>query len=281
MRQPAATPPKTLLASPVVFGRYEGFIPLYVFTFLRAYPEHFVRVMFFDRMGGATRRALGVIRGALSDRFEVVESACPGLDRAGCDGMAFRWLLGREHFAGFDYGLIGDVDILVVREEPPLLDQEVARADALGKPYANVVRDAPGHRHEMGGCHFLAVGPYFSAMQPLIEEARADTSTLVPPARRGGEQWRAYNENLLYRLVKRGLGVHEADEPRPFSWNSEHGFHLGITRIGLPLPDWYRDDRHWRREGQAILSDPRFTAIRALTPPWIVDQLDALERFLG
>jgi len=157
----------------------------------------------------------------------------------------------------------------------------VAKMAALGRPYyANVVRTAEGHREEMCGWHFFEVEPYFARMQAVIEAARADPASYTRPQPIPDDaQWRCFDEHMLYRMVKRGLGLLDWDTDRPYTWIDLHGFHLGLARIGTPYPDWWRDNPTIRAEALGLLADPHFAQIRDLLPPWIASQVDALDVF--
>ena len=272
--------PGTFLACSYSFGEYGDYLPIYIYCLLRAYPDTAAARMYYGgRLGDDARRALDVVARATTGRFEVIEGSPIPLT-PGHYGPGVRFLMGREHFAGHAYGYIADIDNLIVPEEPGLVADEVAKMAALGRPYANVVRTAEEHREEMCGWHFFEVGPYFAAMQPVIEAARADPAAHTrPEPRSAGAEWHSFDEHMLYRMVKRGVGLSEWDEERPYAWINEHGFHLGMARVGLSYPDWWRDNPVLRAEALDLLADPAFAAIRATLPPWIESQVAALDAF--
>jgi len=232
-----------------VYDWYQSFIPSYIYSILKSYPQYACRILVREALEPGVREALKIVRDAVDGHFEVVERCMPHLAQR---GMEMRWLLGEEHFAGYDYGWIGDVDFLHIREEPAFLEQEMLRAGAIGMPYANVVRGPPAPEGLMSGLHFIVVKPYFARMQPII----AATLRRLPCG-----PLAEHNESLLYQMVKQGCGVLEADEPRPYCWQKHHGLHLGIFRIGkTPLP-WVSNDKPlWSAIG-AVLDDPVIASI--------------------
>jgi hypothetical protein len=282
-----------LLACVSVFGRYIGYIPLYILALLRSYPDAAVLAL-VDRLPlpPETERALDVVRGRISDRFEVAAWADRGLppmpdtpDGRGhyVFGQSVRFFAGLEHFGGFTYGLITDVDTLHVPQRPTLLQRELGQARVLGMPYSNVVREpyyAGDVLGRMAGWHFLVVEPYFAKMQPVIERGRREL--LVPTMPVLGERGKeGYDEHLLYLLVREGLGLHEPSAARPYAYSLEHSLHLGVHRVHAPYYPHWRTDPAWREPGRDLLADPALLAVLELTPPWIRRQVEDLTAFLA
>jgi hypothetical protein len=278
-----------LLACTCAFGRYVAYVPMYILALLRAYPTAAARIL-VDRTppDPDVARALDIVRDRVSDRFEVVAWADAGLppmpDDRGAEvfGRSVRFFTGREHFAGFTYGMIADVDALHVPQRPTLVQRELAQARVLGMPYSNVLREPyyPGDPiGRMAGWHFLVVDPYFETMQAVIERGRRELLVGLPALDdRAKAGW---DEHLLYRIVRDGLGVHEPSATRPFRWSLEHAFHLGVRRVGAPCYPHWRADPAWRDPGLDLLVDPAFLAVLALAPPWIRGQVEDLMAFLA
>ena len=270
-----------------VYGWYQSFIPSYVYSILKSYPQYACRILLRESLEPGVRTALQIVREAVDGQFEVIENVMPHLVGR-CAGM--RWLLGEEHFAGYDYGWIGDIDFLHVREEPSFLAQEIDRATAIGKPYANVVRSPPAPKGVMTGLHFIVVKPYFARMQPIIAAALQDPNIIQPDGKSGAEGMESppsrgsisipstgSDEFLLYHLVKQGCGVLEADETRPYCWQNHHGLHLGVLRSGrTPLPSLSSNTRLWSALGD-ILHDPVISAILSHLHPAVVNCIQAAQ----
>jgi hypothetical protein len=278
-----------LLACTCAFGPYVDYVPLYILALLRAYPEAAARIL-VDRtpLPEPTERALAVVKDRVSDRFEVAAWADRGLPPLPADrgalifGRAVRFFTGREHFAGFSYGLITDIDTLHVPQRPTLVQRELAQARVLGMPYSNVMREPyyPGDPvGRIAGWHFLIVEPYFENMQAVIERGRRELLADLPPLDDPTKS--CWDEHLLYRIVRDGLGVHEPSASRPFRWSLEHSFHLGVRRVGAPCYPHWRADPAWRGPGLDLLADPALLEVLALAPPWIRGQVEDLTAFLA
>jgi hypothetical protein len=267
-----------LLAVTWVFGSYRDYIAPYLAALLLAYPAATARVYCREPLSRAQRAAVTLVSSEISERFEVVEGEPFPLLPEYEDRSTTRFLLGREHFTGFTYGLIHDVDLLVIPESPTLVEQELERCRLINQPYANVVRTAPGMRDMMAGWHFFIVAPYFEAMQPVIARCRA-----VRPPLASDHNIASDNERLLYATVKEGLGVLEHDELRPYAWVLEHGFHLGMQRgvtDRIAYPAWWRDNPAWRAAGLALLTDPRFVRLGGFLPERVAYEIAMLETHL-
>jgi hypothetical protein len=275
-----------LLACTCAFDRYVDYVPLYILAFLRAYPAAAARIL-VDRtpLAPAIERALAVVRDRVSDRFEVVAWTDRGLPAGDhpAFGRALRFLLGREHFAGFTYGLTTDIDSLTVPQTPTLLEQELDQARILGMPYSNVMRLPffPGEAvGRLAGWHFLVVEPYFETMQAVVERGRRDLLVDLPGPDSGHPYWACHEEHVLYQVVREGLSVHEPSSVRPFTYSLEHGFHLGLHRVGSP---WHPHYRHgeWQRQGLALLAEPALAEVLRLASPWVRGQVESLAAFVG
>lgn len=263
------------------FGQYADYIPIYAFTALRAYPDSFVKIHCSESLSPGTVSSLAMIRGNLSDRFEIIEESPPFHERVHPDARnAIRFLLGKECFEGFRYGYTADIDAIVIRESPSLMEQEIQQSRLIGKCYSSVVRETPGFTNKMAGWFFFEVEPYFEKVQPLIESLRSDLDSLQGGSTLPGDDGHGFDENILYRLVKPSHGLLEASEDRPFRWTLDHGFHLGIHRTHRPYPSWWLKNPSWRSEGLSILRDSTFRGIRENLPGWIAEQVDDLEGFL-
>ena len=91
------------------------------------------------------------------------------------------------------------------------------------------------------------------------------------------------NEVLLYQIVKRGIGVLEAHQPRPFIWQEWHGLHLGQLRVRQGILDWMRINEPFRKGMRDIVTHPLFAAMtRELDHPELNYMFEELQReFVG
>ena len=285
---PSDPPARSLLFQTVAWGDYQWFIPTYVYTALRAYPDSYVRIIYRETLAAGVREALALVRDGLSDHFEVIENAWPHTPFY----MGTRWLLGDGWWRGYEFGHIGDVDLLIYPEQPTLLEFERARAGQLGKPFSNSTQ-LPQFKKMAGYSHFVICGPYFAALRPVqekfIDDPRrlllrdCDPSLPVQHDACGGEyqlclpQALGNDEYLLCHLIDTALGAPPILTPQP-PWAVPHGIHLGALRTRQP---W------WRLVGGArppdeldqaakILREPLYRKLTACLDDWFWDAQDQL-----
>ena len=97
-----------------VHGQYQHFIPIYIASVLRSYPETFVKVFLEGTV--LHQDAIQHLRRHVSDRYEIRENWNPLTVNRWEYKRAARWFIPSDDFVGFRYGYIGDVDILVLRK---------------------------------------------------------------------------------------------------------------------------------------------------------------------
>ena len=263
---------RPLLAVSLVYDWYQDFIPAYLSSLLLSYPNYHAAIYLEETLTEGNRDAIGYIRSQISGHFRVYENT--EMPWEGQARKAERWVLGEDVFRGFRYGWISDIDILVVRESPALHAMEAARAEAIGYPYANVVRANSPDR--MSGTMFIEVEPYYDAMRDIIVEARRCPAEFIPAEE---QQVQGYNERLLKLMVRRGIGLLEVDEPRPYDTAEMHGVHLGVLRgIDRRLSAWRNDPL--RRQIRRIIDDKRFRMVQAMCGWRVARCLDRLRGYL-
>jgi hypothetical protein len=151
--------PDTVCIVGYLFGsndRFTSYIPLFVYCALWSYPHAFVRIVVDGKLTQDERNGLAYIRQQLSTRFEVLENyTLPGPAH-----KHQRWLLPRELFDGFKYGYIGDIDMLLVKETPALLDVHLANCQRYRLPFSNIVRWQTKLPPRLSGLHFIKVDEY-------------------------------------------------------------------------------------------------------------------------
>lgn len=213
---------------------YKEFIPLFVYFCLKHYPEYDIRVYTDEPLPPFLARQLEWLRDM--GNFEIIENYCvDGLyEHKNADvGKAMRWLYYDEVFEEYDALYVGDVDVLICREDAPLYEQHKAHCRFLGLPYSNIVRDLPvvkatnsrylikciiqhGFREttrymlkdmsgwfRLSGLHFIETKSYYekvrSAIPIIVEEMNQLLSRRSP-------YWNLccppFNEHVLYRLVQ-------------------------------------------------------------------------------
>ncbi len=207
----------SLCITTYVYGKYIEYIPSFVYSVQAAYPDAYVKIFTPDRLTDTLHSLLSVLR---QETFQVREGyrISKIFDRQ----KHARWLLPEDEFKDFDYLYVGDIDFVIVRETPSLLDLHKEHCSRIGKPYSNLIR--PKRPTKLSGLHFIERQLYYASMARVIQDA-VEHATAVP---------KQSNEVFLYELVEKAFG---APGPVPSQadfakWRPHHGYHLGLLRIG-------------------------------------------------
>lgn len=208
----AVTLSDDLCFAPFVWGKYETYIPVYVYTVLRAYPDSYVKVFLRGVLDGSVRDSLQFVRDGLSDRFEVIEHYCSNLIIG--DTRLIRWLIPEEYFQDYENVYFGDVDILVIRERLSILEGHLKHCSDINLPYSNVIRS----EKRLTGLHFVKREPYYEKMDSVIEE-HLKHPELVADFRASAAD--PCDECFLYYLME-SLGL----PPLTAYYRPHHGLHL-------------------------------------------------------
>jgi hypothetical protein len=173
-----------------------------------------------------------LIRDNLSDNFSICENSFREYDFLdetqiwGGGKTILRWLLPEKEFEGFDYIYIGDVDFLIMGEEPGLLESHLNHCRETQLPFSNKIRLLPGSNDRtdcLTGLHFIIKEPYYERISSYISSYLEDKDSLL-------ESLLGINndEQFLYRLVEQGFDLNKLLDHEDF--RPHHGIHLGIAR---------------------------------------------------
>ena len=207
-----------------VYGNYQDYIPIYIYSILKSYPSYRVRIFFRETLQSRNKQALDAIRQDLSDHFEVRENSYAGPEEF--EIRRIRWLLPREAFSGFDYAYIGDVDYIICREQPDILARHLGYCREMDLPYSNAVRVKSPPVKKLTGMQFIIVDSYYDIMAPAI----ARMKVLLNENKDHPLQVRP-DEDMLYALVEDGIGRFP-----PLFFRPGHGIHLGALRSQRDMP---------------------------------------------
>lgn len=220
-----------LCITTVVNEGYQEFIPWFVYFINESYPSYHSRIFLTGSVNANVRQCLSLL-GGNSTVHEGCLREYPG------DVLTLkclRWMNNPPEFDKFDYIYTGDIDILICREEPGLLEQHVQHCDLLGLPYSNMVRGwGPWQEkpRRFTGLHFVRQKEWYSAMRPVMERY---SSMLLH-----GKSTHANNEAMLHTMVgESGLGLPKGiDEIQDMSYRffSYHGLHMRLWRMPNPDP---------------------------------------------
>lgn len=206
-----------------VFGDYYRYIPYYVFGINHSYPEADIKIFVDRKLTDREKKTLYPMNNLTLKRFNI---DLPKKYIRGGNGKAFRWLIPYEELKVWQYAYIGDVDMLIAREEPTLMDAHLQHMKTTGLPFSNGIRPE-GKR--MTGLHFIDIERYYKVMNPIIGAYLISPRTLSQELAKCER-----NEHFLYRLLKRGFNFNGIEkritEGGDLYYRPHHGLHLGLLR---------------------------------------------------
>lgn len=202
--------------------QFSYFIPLFVYTAKRAYPEYYVKVFVRGKLDDNVRAALGMLKD-YSD-WEVLENMFTEFPNRVSICSTLRHLIPREYFDGFDYVYITDIDFLIFRHEPTLGEYFAKRIERCGQPYAafrgSVTKPLRKEISKVGwrgnftriadGTLMLKTPEYFNKTDLMrrryykfVKKSKHDQYDFITPA-----SYREYTEVMFYRILRQsGLQV--------------------------------------------------------------------------
>ncbi len=219
--------------STYVYGDYCDYIPSYIYAALKSYPDIFVKIFVHDMLPRYINKILAYLKKNFSDNFEIVENVY----KERIPHNYLRWLLPDFFFNEFEYVLINDIDILILREEPSLLDFRLKHSKSFNLPFSNFLRhkkqNSPGR---FSGSHFIVVKPYYEKVQSIINKILIDplfdiSRENVNFFSRGINNWSG--EKVLYQILKKSFAIDEvAYGQANNNFPHHHGIHLGLFASG-------------------------------------------------
>lgn len=258
-----------------VYGeKYQGFIPVYIISLAESYPEYDLRIYIDQKCTEQTSAALEQLSKYYSN-FTIVEDY---EEKSGFVGKAKqiqqiqrcqRWLFYDEAFDQYEAIYIGDIDLLICREDKPLYEQHCRHCDVCANPYSNISRAASAKNWEpkmiarnlvkfglaqtakyyfgkaeagikLSGLHFARTKDYFDKIRPIIDEAYGELNLLAEGKSKKYNLCSFNNEVFLRDLVlMAGMGDAPLSTGEPYNietdannpaYRPHHGIHLGIFR---------------------------------------------------
>jgi len=257
---------------------YRWFIPLFVYSAKRAYPEYHVRVFVRGKLDPPLTEALDVVRSTVERHWEVADGCFPDVPVRPSTCNCLRYLLPKETLLEFKYAMFTDVDMVIFRHQPTHAEYYAGVMKATGQPFAGVrgalrrpirkVTRGYGwdqHYHRIVGGLF-AIRPALWLRTTATERRRyVGISRQGNADGRDGVPWAAYpeyDEVMLARMIKwSGLKL----PMRKFRFVDE-------TRFNMEYRDVHLGDfegERWRRCKKEL--PKRLT-------PWAIRRFRELEK---
>lgn len=204
----------SLCITTVINKQYQRYIPIFVYFCLKSYPMYGVKLVLTEKLDKKYISTVEKLKEL--GTVEIVEEYGKDLPKNNQELKTLRWLLEPELFDGYDYIYIGDIDIIICREDHTLLDQHLDSCSNTGLSYSNSVRP---NSKRMSGLHFIKKPEYYNETLSVIQK--------YVRLLKEGKLRHISNEKTLYKIVL------ESGISMPEEWfRPHHGIHLGLWRKG-------------------------------------------------
>lgn len=236
---------KKLCFATYVFGtKYHSFIPLYIYSILKAYPDYDVRIYTDTVLSKELQNDLSYLQDM--GNFTII---CDSLNHIPLTEQALqydqiskciRWLYIDKEFYQYDAVYVGDIDIFIIKEAMSIMEQHILHCEALDTCYSNFPRAKEiskssinclrfvtkyGFRetlkflksdstiYKLSGLHFFKTKEYLSRVEPLTGKYIQELNLLAKGKSKKWNLCSFNNESLLYALVKEaGFPIPEIKE---------------------------------------------------------------------
>jgi len=211
---------KLCIATVVSADDYQTYIPIFIYTVKRAYPEYYIKIFLRGKLNDKIRGMLDTMKKCkyCDLGWEIKEKSLMEYPALVSTCNTLRHLLPEKEFKDFDYVYITDIDFIVFRHDPTLLEYFAQRIKKTKLPYASSrgPYQYPRRHHINGGgwkgnftrisdgMLMLKVPEWFNQ----TEKARHKYEKLLRVGRPDGidphqpASYREYNEVMLYRICK-------------------------------------------------------------------------------
>ncbi len=136
-----STSQKKLCITSFVFGdKYQDYVPLFIFSMKKAYPEYDIIIFLHDEVKEHVQEQLEYL--TILGSFKIIENyhAEVNFSTSPLHGAALRWILWDESFQSYDAIYVADIDIFYCKEDMSLLDQHLIHCQTIQKPFSNIKR---------------------------------------------------------------------------------------------------------------------------------------------
>jgi len=242
---------KKLCFSTYVYGWYQDFIPIYIYSILYHWPHHFVKIFLHEQLTDYNKEALEIIRKEVGSNFEIIENYQDrDVTEIPCLA-ALRFVMLEEDFEEFDYVYFGDVDFIIYNcFNDNFYDTYVEHCGKTKLPFSNEW-NYDYEKYRATGLHFIIKEPYYDVLRDDIITMRKPNGNYF---RNQTPNCYMYDEQLLYYLLCFKFDLRPLiGHLRPL-----HGLHFGTFR---------RID-----EGHSFVPTKLHSDEKEYLPQWIKDK---------
>jgi hypothetical protein len=239
---------KTAITTLVSADKFQHYLPLYIYVARKEYPEYFLKTFVTGKINPLVERCLKYLRES-GIRFD--EPICVFEDVEQIEGTAnsLRFLVHEDYFKGMDYVIYTDVDLLLFRNSPTLLDWHIKRMTKMKTCYAG--HHGPWkkkYRPEISkigwkGNFERISGGFFMVTQQWYKETKKQRNYYLKKAK-GGKLggFREFDEVMLSRITR---GSDLPMPPRGFC-KKQRGIHIGDFKKQMKRR--YRSNRRLKKK---------------------------------
>lgn len=247
-----------LCFSSYVYGWYQDFVPLYLYSISQSYPQHYAKIYYRDYLTINNRKSLEELRKSW-DHFDIVEEY-RGVDTSHIKHLpAVRYLIPQREFHDYDYLYMGDVDFLILPEyDCNFYSYYLEHCRHTGLPFSNSISWDREHPR-LTGLHFVIVKPYFQAIQNIVNSVVRGEHLFCNSIM---DNVTTFDEQMLYAIVEEAFDLQPLLEYR----RPHHGIHFGDLRtrpLGHSLCNkhrlvlWQQHSSHLK----SLFANPLFSII--------------------
>ena len=232
---------------------YQFFIPLFVYSIKKAYPNAGVRVFVKGALKGVTRDA---INGFGFEDCVIKENCFAKYPDTVSITNTLRFLVGRDEFKGYDYVIVKDIDFLIFRGQVSHVDYFAKRMGRL--PYFGIRgpynrprryevngRGWKGSFTRVAGGTFVFKNPeWFNITSGMLSKYRriVKQELIEDNDKKPAVSYREYDEVMLYRIIK-GSGLRTPKR----KGKDAYGRGMAKRYRDLHLGDFSKDKHSYKR----------------------------------
>ncbi|MBQ3053275.1 MAG: hypothetical protein IJC89_00025 [Clostridia bacterium] len=219
-----------------VFGNtYQEYIPLYLLSLFKIYPDYGVRIYLDRKISDNIKLQLKPFEKFdvtyiedFTDNLGMSEKAKKINQIQKCQ----RWLFFDSKLLEYESVYIGDVDIFFCPERTPMFEEHLRHCDTIGMPYSNIARTSKLNRklfskdfarniikfgikesisfyfsgvkciNKLSGLHFFKTKEYFEKVKPYLQKYVDELNLLAEGKSKKYNLCSFNNETMLFDLMK-------------------------------------------------------------------------------
>jgi len=244
---------KVCFTSVCTADSYSYYIPLFVYTVKRAYPDVGVKVFVTGTLKQDVKNALALIP---YDGWEVKENTFSAYPDKTSMTNSLRFLVSKQSYKGYDYVLVKDIDFLIFSHKPTHAEYFIKKMKGLPYfgvrgPYRHPRRYAVNRIGWKGNFTRIAGGSFSFNVKAWYKKTEKALNEYRHNLKRGlvdkfdnnkPASYREYDEVMLYRIIKKsGLPT-----PRK-KGKTYHGYHVPKMYRDIHLGDFGKKKHGFRR----------------------------------